>query len=105
MGQLPERINALEQMLQQMLGELHKLKEEVQNLEDENARLRREVAGIYLEQDREAGVAVPARREGLENLVRLYDQGFHVCNLHFGQARTGECLFCSTFLRRGELHG
>lgn len=69
-------------------------------LEQENARLKAELAltagiegaGEQTDGGEDAG--------GMENLLRLYNQGFHICNLNFGALRTGECLFCAAFLQR-----
>jgi len=48
-----------------------------------------------------AGSGQSAERvTGQQNLANLYNQGFHVCNIYFGQMRDSECLFCAAFLHR-----
>lgn len=92
----------MEIKLHNLLAEIQELKNKARELEEENTRLRRELATIYRQGypggAGGGGAAVPGG--GFFNLLGLYDQEFHICNLHFGRKRTGDCLFCMAFLRK-----
>lgn len=38
--------------------------------------------------------------EGYENLASLYNSGYHVCPMAYGELRMEECLFCAAFLAK-----
>lgn len=108
---LARLIKSTQDKLQEIFSDLQELSIRVCTLEEENAKLRRELARVYHQNEqgqdettKQAEVDVTDVDvdvgEGLKNLVELYDQGFHICNLSFGQARTGECLFCQAFLQK-----
>lgn len=105
-------IGALEKKVQGVLAELTELKMRAFALEEENEKLRREVTDIYQQYlqegvvdgknvDKQKTGTGETKREGYDNLARLYNEGFHVCHHRFGQSRGQEdCLFCMGLLNR-----
>jgi regulator of replication initiation timing len=95
-------IRQVEARIQGLAADLAKIKKYVQVVEEENTRLKEELARITLSRPPAApeGPGEPAAR-GIDCLVDLYDRGFHICNLYFGGIRSGDCLFCASFIQRG----
>lgn len=90
MPTLMSMIQELENRLHSLLVELQELKKAAIHLEEENNRLKSHLL---------TGTVSPS--PGLSNLLLLYDDGFHICNVHFAQRREKECLFCMALLQRG----
>ncbi|MDD2553119.1 MAG: initiation control protein YabA [Desulfotomaculaceae bacterium] len=91
----------MEIKLHALLAEVQELKNKAREMEEENVRLRKELAAIYRaglgEGTNDGGAGL---QRGFFNLLGLYDHEFHICNMYFGRKRTGDCLFCMAFLRK-----
>ena len=85
---LQKDLRLIEEELTGLLEKMAEIRQRVESLETQNAKL--------LERVNEADL----HSEGDEALKKLYDEGYHICPTHFAKSREGEeCLLCMAFMQ------
>lgn len=91
------------------LHQISEIKKEVETLVEENATLRIEnqhlrdrLNDLEKQQRSDEEVVEPEMSKSRLNLEKLYEDGFHVCNVFYGSRRVNDepCAFCLDVIDR-----
>jgi regulator of replication initiation timing len=85
---LSHDLQQCEEQIAQLLARTQELRQKAEELEKQNFLLQEQLLNN------------PGQKEGLQELAKLYDEGYHICHAYFAQPRHEECLFCLSFLHR-----
>jgi regulator of replication initiation timing len=90
---MEKTVQELKLLIRELIHEIGDLKERVSSLEGE----------AYVEtqyEERPHGELIKLQGEGYEQLGRIYNEGYHVCPVAYGQRRFDGCLFCIAFMEK-----
>lgn len=94
---MEKTIRELKNLVTDLLIEIDQLKDRLECLEGKIA---------HLDPGSETRETQPVKRdlrlegESYENLGRIYNEGYHICSMAFGEPRGDDCLFCVAFLEK-----
>ncbi|MDE1549857.1 initiation-control protein YabA [Jeotgalibaca caeni] len=93
---MESRVSSVGEDLRDIQTKLDQLIEENTTLQIENQHLRDRVDYLNKQIEADAANAEPEMSKSRLNLQKLYEDGFHVCNVYYGSRRLDDesCVFC-----------
>ncbi len=90
---MEKTVQELKMIIRELILELGDLKERV-------AYLEKDILKDNEHTEPPLAYSLKIEGEAYGNLGRIYNEGYHVCPMAFGQFRDGECLFCVAFMEK-----
>lgn len=90
---MEKTVQELKILIRELILELGDLKERVTRLEKEAVTQPPKVR-------RQDSEMIKLQGEGYEQLGRIYNEGYHVCPVAYGEPRHDGCIFCIAFINK-----
>jgi len=90
---MEKTVQELKVLIQELILEIGDLKERVRWLEKEASPEPQRI-------NRTKDEIIKLQGEGYEQLGRIYNEGYHVCPVAYGEPRRDGCLFCIAFMEK-----
>lgn len=90
----------MDKTVQELKGLIRELILEIGDLKERVTRLEKETNPEPHYQGRPKAEIMKLQGEGYEQLGQIYNEGYHVCPIAYGERRSDGCLFCIAFLEK-----
>lgn len=90
---MEKTIQELKILIRELILEIGELKERV-------ARLEKEAAPPVQDTPRQDSALIKLQGENYDQLGKIYNEGYHVCPVAYGEPRQGGCIFCIAFMNK-----